>query len=530
MTTAPPPGSGPEGPAEHLDSASWSPTAPTPSNSSRRGIAVAALAAVGVAAVGTGGWALVNFFSTGAQPAQALPASTLGYVSMDLDPNGAQKIEALKTLNKFEDFKELGLDADDDIRQTVFEDVLGCPATVYDEQIAPWIGDRLALAAVPSPEASEEPADAVLVLQVTDEDAARASIADVDCGGEGNETPGVSVADGWAIVADSQEVADRVAAAADSSTLADDADFQHWTGEAGSAGIVSMYVAPQAGSLLADEFASEAEQFAGSGEGGEVLTDGLDSLREFGGAAATVRFADGGVEVEFVGDSGGQLGGIAAGTTGSELVRSLPGDTGLAFGTSLEEGWAQKLLDRFGDDDMVEDMKSDAEQQMGITLPDDLEALLGQGFTLAVSGDADFGSVVNDGESVDGLPVGMKVASPSDTVQPILDKLVAQMPPDAVDAFQAQASGDDSVLALDEDYRSELAEEGDLGSQARFTGVVPDASDAGTVLYVDFDAPWLTDLLADEADAPDLAPLAALGLAGWVEGDVAHAKLRLTTD
>ena len=34
------------------------------------------------------------FFSTGAQPAEALPASTVAYVSVDLDPSGGQKIEA----------------------------------------------------------------------------------------------------------------------------------------------------------------------------------------------------------------------------------------------------------------------------------------------------------------------------------------------------------------------------------------------------------------------------------------------------
>ena len=62
---------------------------------------IAALAVVGV-----GAWAAAQFFATGAQPSEALPAGTIGYASIDLDPSGAQKIEALRTLNKFPAFKD----------------------------------------------------------------------------------------------------------------------------------------------------------------------------------------------------------------------------------------------------------------------------------------------------------------------------------------------------------------------------------------------------------------------------------------
>ena len=74
--------------------------------------------------MGVGAWAAADFFATGAQPSEALPAATIGYASIDLDPSGGQKIEALRTLNKFPAFKEeLGLDADDDIRKALFEEL-----------------------------------------------------------------------------------------------------------------------------------------------------------------------------------------------------------------------------------------------------------------------------------------------------------------------------------------------------------------------------------------------------------------------
>ena len=52
-------------------------------------------AIVGVLAFGTAAFAGYSWLtSTGPQPAEALPASTIGYVSLDLDPSGNQKIAA----------------------------------------------------------------------------------------------------------------------------------------------------------------------------------------------------------------------------------------------------------------------------------------------------------------------------------------------------------------------------------------------------------------------------------------------------
>src|SRR4029079_11626172 len=140
---------------------------------------------VGLVAVGVGAWAAYNFFSTGPQPAEALPATTLGYASIDLDPSGGQKIEALRTLNKFPAFEEeLGLDADDDIRQALFEE-LDLPEDCkifYAEDIEPWLGERAAVDAV---DLGEKTPEVVFVVQVKDADAAEEGLAKVrDCGGD----------------------------------------------------------------------------------------------------------------------------------------------------------------------------------------------------------------------------------------------------------------------------------------------------------------------------------------------------------
>src|SRR5215210_3649132 len=120
MTSSmPPAGPGPE----YLEQGGGAPLARKPrSGGGGRKAFLAGATVVGLAAIGAGVWAATSFFATGAQPAEALPDSTIGYASIDLDPSGGQKIEALRTLNKFPAFEDkLGLDADDDIKRAIFD-------------------------------------------------------------------------------------------------------------------------------------------------------------------------------------------------------------------------------------------------------------------------------------------------------------------------------------------------------------------------------------------------------------------------
>ncbi len=118
----------------------------------RKGLVIGG-ALVGFGALATGGvFAYSAYFASGPQPAEALPADTVGYLSVDLDPSGQQKLEALKTLRKFPAFKEnAGLGTDDDLREKLFDSIQGdgvCPEVDYADDIEPWLGDRMAVAAV----------------------------------------------------------------------------------------------------------------------------------------------------------------------------------------------------------------------------------------------------------------------------------------------------------------------------------------------------------------------------------------------
>src|SRR4051794_17630543 len=109
---------------EYLDMGGGRPIQPPKPGAGRRTAVVVGGIVGAVVLAGAGAWAW-SFFSTGEQPAVALPDSTFAYASVDLDPSGGQKIEALKTLVKFPALKEqAGLDATDDVRRKIVDNLL----------------------------------------------------------------------------------------------------------------------------------------------------------------------------------------------------------------------------------------------------------------------------------------------------------------------------------------------------------------------------------------------------------------------
>jgi hypothetical protein len=491
---------------EYLDSHGGSPQPPgTPAN--RRTAVIAGSAIALVALAGAGAWAAWSFFSTGPQPAEALPDSTVAYASIDLDPSGGQKIEALRTLRKFPAFRDqIGLDTDDDIRRWVFEqaqDSGACPDLDYGDDVEPWLGDRMAAAAL---DAGGDTPVPVFVLQVTDEDAADDGLAKLrECSGEDLAW---TIRDGWALLGESQDVVDRAADDAAKAPLSDDTDFQHWTDEAGGDGIVTAYVSPDAGQLLAgqlnDVFGMSSSYSAAPGD---VVPDATDALKDFGGMAATVRFDDGSLELEVAGDAGDAEHALGGSDAGDDVLATLPDDTAAAIGIGFAEGWLGHLVDA--------DTLQQLARETGLDLPDDAETLAGRSFALAVGGDVDPDSVF-DLDDATGLPVGLKVEGDGDAIGAIVDKLGGP--------FGVDTDGDVVVAGPDDAYRQQLLEDGGLGETDAFRHAVPDAEDAGAVLFVNFDAgSWFED-------EDDLEPLEAVGASVRVDDGTSHLVLRVTTD
>ncbi len=527
-------------------------------------LTAAAVAVVGV--VGTGAWGVAQLVGGGPEPATAVPSDALAYLAVDLDPSAAQKVEAFRTLRKFPALKdELDLGSGDDLREWVFDQIQAggeCEDLTF-EDVDAWLGNRVGVAALPAADDSSDP-EALVVVQVDDEEAARDGFDDlVTCSREG-EPPGRAFVGDYMVVAETQAVADQAAQDAASAALADDDGFRRWMDEAGDPGIITGYVSKELPGVLADEIAAsnaDDEWFGSSGLNvtGVAATDGsatvpggqgevsgggqAEELRkafaDFEGAAAVVRFDDGAVEAEVVAEG---MPGQDVTSTGDSGIEQLPASTVVAFGVSLGDGWADRLLEQVrtsvGDEADVDQMLADLESETGLSLPEDAERLLGDGVSLAVDADLDVSALSEGGfPDLSGLPVGLRINGDPDEIVPVLEELTALLGPEAGQTLVVEEGDGAVAVGLDPDYVETLAGDGSLGEDGAFTSVVPSAGDAGGALFVDFDEQgWLDDLLAD-VDDPDAAevranlePLVAMGASGWMDGDVAHGLFTITTD
>jgi hypothetical protein len=497
----------------------------------RRGALVAAVAALVVAVLGGGAYAAYAFLDGGGtQPADVLPASTVAVVSVDLDPSAGQKIAAIRTIRKFPALKKsLGLKADDDLRQFVFDKIVkegDCRGLDFDRDVKPWIGKRAALAAVDL--GDKDPAPAI-ALQITDKTKARTGVdALVKC--TDPDDFGYVVGDDYLIASDSAAHAAAILNKGTEGSLADDSTYQRWTDEAGDPGVLSFYVAPKAADYAGHLLDDLGPGVLGLGvDSSGPLDSAKEALDGFEGLGGTVRFADGGMELAVAGSGIQQIRSLA--TVGPD-VADLPGDTAVALGFGVDANFAQRLLDQMVN---TEDPLSDIEHDTGLDLPGDLQTLLGRAVTFSLGGDAP--ASVDDIENVEDVPAGLVIHGDADRIRAVITKLEDHFDTHLADVpIVVDSSTDRVVLATSKDYASQLLAAGDLGSKDGFRSAVPDVDRATGLLYVDFDSTWrdaLTHLAeGDERDEADTntAPLRSLGLSTWQDGKVSHALLKLATD
>ena len=521
-----------------------------PRGSGRRGwwIGGGALAVLAIGG-GAAAWAAASFFSQGSQPAEALPDSTVGYVSIDLDPSGGQKIAALKLARKFPAFKDkVGLQTDDDLRKWIFEKAAeGNCDLDFDKDVAPWLGSRAAVAAV----GTDKPSP-VVVVQTSDADKAEEGVKNlVSCGDESAAPDlGWTIDGDWIVFAETKAKAEEVVRETAKGSLADDPDFKSWTDKAGDSGIMTAYASPAAGRALSQEMSKLPGGSDGSlsapvdpfGMLGTCpgLSDSSSStqrmqaqLADFGGASAALRFGEDGLELEMAGDLRAFGASTAVEPSSAPVISTLPADTAAAFGIALPKGWTDKVTENLknlcGGGTDPESLFAPFSQAIGLDLPGDLEKLFGDSAALALGPGIDVEGLVNGNDPSD-LPIALKVRGDKDTIDGVTAKLRQGLGAPA--GVLEPVAGDDAVaLGLDEAYTKEVAAAGKLGSSDTFTSVVPNADKASGVVYVSFDAlEGAIKALAggDEEVAANLAPLKAFGLSGWTDGDDSHGILKLS--
>jgi hypothetical protein len=597
---------------------------------SRRGRRAVATVAGGLGVVAVGGaalWAWQAYFAQGPQPSEALPSSTLAYVSIDLDPPGRQKLEALSFLRKFPAAeKELGLDTDDDVRRSIFEEFASgesCDSLKYADDIEPWIGERAALAVV-----QQTRLEPVVVLQVGDADGlGRGLDALLDCASDGGQELGYVVDGDWAVLGRSEKVARQVVDDADQGTLAEDQEFQDLTGQAGESGIVTLYAAADAGPALLQELddnpnayyllpmlttgfnpmsslvgigtmplmygvhdagyaESEAEvyyppeltkaeqkllnegyrnydeltkaqrdelfeaeqrimeKYSNDEETGveaypeedfaqpEVPDELRQALADFSGLGGVVRFNDGGVELELVSDRlEGTFGNLFDGKAGDDIVVGLPADTAFAFGAGFSNGWADDALAQLFPDvqftgQTPAEMLADFEKASGLDVPGDIESLGGENLAIAAGEGFDPFTVF---ESPVQLPVAARITGDPDKIEAVLAKIRAALPAADAKLLLTRRVGDDVLVGANPGYLAELAKAGRLGDSESFRAVVPDADDATSVLFVNFDVgDWFVKMMSSDKDRANARPLESLGFTVWADGGRERTLARLT--
>ncbi len=515
----------------------------SPSSGRKRivaGVGAAALVVIGGAAA----YGFVQFMSSGQSAATAVPADAFGYLQLDLDPSGGQKVAAYETMRKFPALKEqLNLESDDDPRQWLI-DAINSEAPEecrldFKDDIEPWMGDKVALAG----RDSEEGPQPFFVVEARDLDAAAETMQDaVACSG-GEEDFGTATVGDFVVAAPSTELAEAFAADAEESSLSDDEAFQARMDDAGDAGIISGYVSPDVVDMLTEEMEGGQSTLPEGVEGdlppsSSEMDFVRDYLGDFDGAAMQVRFADEGLEMEAASAGVKQMADMEGGANG---LTELPGSTVFAFGMSVGPDFVQQMADAFSAQVSDEEFESQVqlfEQQTGIAFPEDVQTLLGDGLSLSLDSSIDldaldqaFSTGQVEGVSV---PAGIRIVS-DDTgeVVDVLDKLQALLPPGLPVSMEVEEGDGAVAVGIDADYVSELATSGDLGESESFQDAVPDAEDSLTGMYVDFDGDgWLEDLVSDEDPETweNLEPLSSVGAGSTADGEDAHLLMRLTTD
>jgi hypothetical protein len=461
------------------------------------------VAIVGGTAVAGGGWlAFSKLNGGGPQPESVLPADTIAFAKVDLNPSGAQKVAAVRFALRFPGTKGKVTESSD-LRQVAFEKLQEdgeFKDLDYATDVAPWLGDRFATAMLPGAGAKDKPI-AVLVLSVTDEDKARASLPQLT----GKSDAACGVRDGFAVCSEDKTTVSVLTEADQGTTLADSPGFASDMGALGEDGVAAAWVDLE----KVGDAATEAR--------GALGLPGLPlgEVPRGGRLAVALRFA--GPHLELAGRVTDMPLAWPAKRGGGNGVADLPSGTLAAFG--LDGAGEQVTSSWASSKEFTQDLEG-AERELGVSLPEDLTAALGDRATFAYGG--------RESEGV------FKVALRTSGDPAAVGRFVTGMNRDSdlrSDDFRLhQGSADgDPVVATTEAYARELAG-GGLGDQQSFRDAVPGAEDARAVLYVD-----MAGMLKEHGghlDAKKRAqyePFSALGVTTRGEGRNAEFTVRLTT-
>ena len=467
-------------------------------------VGAAAVAVLGAAGAGFAAGTVVS--GGGTQPEDVLPAGTVVFADVDLDPAADQKLNVARLLGRLPDVAD-DYGSEPDPRSLIVK-LLTEGEPFKGTHVDDWIGDRMGVGVV-----WDEPTESltsVVVLQTSDADAAMADLAP-----EVGST-NVAVIDDFVLV--------TATGGEDSSEMWSDEllDGDHPTPQLHTQTAAEVVAAAQAAPLgaadgFADAFdhlddglasfyvdgAAMADLGQTVGVGTDIPADSLESLADAGQSAAVLRAESDAIELRMWSSA------ALPSTAGpASLAGGLPDDTVLAVeatgGAELVTDRWQAIVDAAGDA-KVDRALAEVEARLGVRLPDDLETLAGEDAVLAVDG----GSLLTGipGAGIRSITDPEAAADLADRLQPSLATLTGGF------GLVAEGTDDGMVLATSSDYAAALTSgDGGLGTSERFTRALPDVDGASYLAWVDLAALTGPLQLAAPDAADTLGPMDSLGV------------------
>lgn len=469
-----------------------------PAKKGRKTWIIAAAAALAVILLGGGAvWAVGAIGGGGTQPDEVLPANSIAYARLDLDPAANQKLALFQLARKFTVTKDSF--TGEDPRKALFDTINKNSDDKIDfaKDVDPWLGSRIGFAAVPS--GKEEP-DFAVAVQVKDEAQAKAGIAKLMDG----DKYGIAFREDYALLTPTQALADKYAQAGDS--LADNAEFSDDMGAVGEQGVLSFW-ADMGGLMELAKKELPADQQAA-----------LDQVKDARFAGA-LRFDS--AYVELAGTVRGAKGMNAEGDLPKAGLGTLPATTAGALSISGLDQMVTKQWPEIEKQAGVSQLIEQAKTQFGLELPADLATVFGKNFTLAVDG---------EGLDTNQIKGGVRIATDPAKAQAILDKIQKAMASSGQPAPQIAKVAGDGVftVATTDEYAKKLAGEGTLGDSETFQTAIPNAGDATSALFVDLDKVenlYLKSMQGD--DKANLQVLKAIGVSGTQTDTEATFSMRV---
>jgi hypothetical protein len=418
---------------------------------------------IGAVGAVVAGAVAVNSFLVGGgpQPEDVLPASTIGFVKVDLNPSMSQKLNVLRLVERFPEVDR----KDDDLKRTVVEAMLEESELDldYERDVEPWLGDRAAVAALPaSSPGTGDPVVPVVVVEFTDEAKMVAALDAAEKSLEDNESFDYAVSEDFVFLGEEQATVDAAASAtehlSDSGTFAAD---KHAVDGSNQIVLGWTDVAAAYATVPDEDKAELAEQLGSAEPAGRVV---MGVRAESDAIEATGRTFD--LEA-------GDTQALATGGRGTGLVLDMPTSTDIAFSaTGLGEVAAELWQKHRTDPGMGFEREA---RRMGLEMPGDLIALLGQ--------EAALGVTLRDLDGPDWGAVTARVATDGpERALEVIDTLAATAPEDVL----TSPAPDGYVVGNDREHLADAANgDNGLAGDPAFARAVPDADGAGALLFVD---------------------------------------------